>query len=52
MPVAAHERDGQEVEEPAHVPLHAVAAAAVLARAVVDRELGDAEPEIVREHAG
>ena len=50
MAVAADERDGQEVEEPAQVALDAVARAAVLARAVVDGQLGDAVAAVVREH--
>ena len=48
--VAADERDGQQVEEAAHVALDPVARAAVLARPVVDRELGDAVAAVVREH--
>ena len=36
VPVAAHERDGQQVEEAAEVALEPVARAAVLARAMVD----------------
>ncbi len=43
VPVAAHERDRQQVEEAAQVALHAVARAAVLAGPVVDGQLGDAE---------
>ena len=39
--VAADERDRQQVEEAADVPLDPVARAAVLARAVVDGQLGD-----------
>ncbi len=50
VPVAADERDGEQVEEAAQVALEAVARAAVLARAVVDRQLGDAEAAVVREH--
>ena len=50
VPVAAHERDGEQVEEPAQVALEPVARAAVLARAVVHRELGDAVALLVREH--
>ena len=48
--VAADERDGEQVEEAAQVALDAVARAAVLARPVVDRQLGDAEAAVVREH--
>src|SRR5436309_9177324 len=48
--VAADERHRQQVEKAAQVSLHAVARAAVLARPVVDRELGDAEAAVVREH--
>src|SRR5262245_65378579 len=40
--VTAHEGHGQEVEEAAQVTLEPVPRAAVLSRAVVDRELGDA----------
>ena len=43
VPVAAHERDGEQVEEAAQVALEPVARAAVLSRPVVDRQLGDAE---------
>ena len=50
VPVAAHEGDREQVEEAAHVALHPVAAAAVLARPVVDRDLGDAEAAVVGEH--
>ena len=50
MPVAADERHGQQVEEPAQVALDAVARAAVLARPVVDGQLRDAEAAVVREH--
>ena len=50
MPVAAHERDGEQVEEAADVALHPVARAAVLARPVVDGQLRDAEAAVVREH--
>ena len=39
--VAADERHGEQVEEPAHVALEPVPRAAVLARPVVDRQLGD-----------
>ena len=42
--VAAHEGDGQQVEEAAHVALHPVARPAVLPRAVVDGQLGDPVP--------
>src|SRR5262249_26846984 len=48
--VAADERDRQQVEEAADVPLDAVARAAVLPRAMVDGELGGAEAAVVREH--
>ena len=48
--VAAHERDGEQVEEPADVALDAVARAAVLARPVVHRQLGDPEAAVVGEH--
>ena len=48
--VATDERDGQQVEEAAHVALDAVARAAVLARPVVDRQLGDPVAAVVREH--
>ena len=41
---------GQQVEEPAQVTLDAVARAAVLARAMVDGQLCDAEAAVVREH--
>ena len=40
----------EQVEEAAQVALDAVARAAVLPRAVVDRQLGDAVPALVREH--
>ena len=50
VPVAAHERDRQQIEEAADVPLHAVARAAVLARAMVHRQLGDPKAAVVREH--
>jgi len=43
VPVAAHEGDGEQIEEAAHVTLHPVARAPVLALAVIDGELGDAE---------
>ena len=49
MPVAAHERHGQQVEEAAEVALEPVARAAVRPRAVVDGQLGDAEAAVVRE---
>src|SRR5919197_2745722 len=48
--VAPDERHRQQVEEAAQVALDAVARPAVLARAVVDRELSDAEAAVVREH--
>ena len=48
--IAAHERDAEQVEEAAHVPLRAVPRATVLARTVVDRNLRDAEPAIRREN--
>ena len=48
--VAAHERHREEVEEAAHVPLDAVVRAAVLARPVVDGQLGDAVAAVVGEH--
>ena len=41
--VAAHERHAEQVEESAQVALGAVTRAAVLARPVVDRDLGDAD---------
>ena len=41
--VATHEGHGEQVEEPAHVALHPVAGAAVLAWPVVDGEFGDTE---------
>ena len=50
MPVAAHERHAQEVEEAAQVALRPVARASVLARAVVHGDLGDAEAAVRREH--
>src|SRR3990172_8583801 len=50
VPVSAHERDGQQVEEAAYVALDPVARATVLARAVIDRELCDPEAAVVREH--
>ena len=50
VPVAPHERDREQVEEAAQVPLHPVARAAVLARPVVDGQLRDAEAAVVREH--
>ena len=50
VPVAAHERDGEQIEEAADVALHPVARAPVLARAVVDRDLRDAEATVVGEH--
>ena len=48
--VAADERDGQQVEEAADVALDPVTRTAVLARTVVDRQLGDAVAPVVREH--
>ena len=50
MAVAPHERHGEEIEEAAHVPLDAVVRAAVLARAMIDRELRDPVAAVVREH--
>ena len=50
VPVAAHERDREEVEEAADVALDAVVRAAVLARAVVDGQLGDAVAAVMGEH--
>ena len=46
--VAAHERDREQIEEAAQVALEPVPGAAVLPRAVVDRQLGDAEAAVVR----
>ena len=43
VPVAAHERHAEQVEEAAQVALRPVARAAVLARAMVDGDLGDAD---------
>src|SRR5919199_1432294 len=48
--VAADERDRQEVEEAPEVPLDAVPRAPVLARTVVDGQLGDAVSAVVGEH--
>src|SRR5215212_4643084 len=48
--VAADEGHGQQIEEAAHVTLDAVAGASVLARAVVDGQLGDAVAAVVREY--
>ena len=48
--VAADERDRQQIEEAAQVTLHPVTRAAVFARAVVDRQLGDAEAAVVGQH--
>src|SRR6266511_1614320 len=47
--VAAHERDRQQIEEPAQVPLEPVAGATVLPRPVIHRELRDAVPLLVGE---
>ena len=46
MAVAAHEGDAEEIEEPTHVPLGAVARATVLARTMIDRQLGDSEAAV------
>src|ERR1044071_3701225 len=48
MPIAADERDRQQVEEAANVTLDAVARATVLARSMVDGELGRAKAAVVR----
>ena len=50
VPVPAHERHGQEIEEPAHVALGAVSGSPVLPRPVVHRQLGDAKATVVGEH--
>ena len=47
--VAAHECDGEQVEEAAHVPLRPVARAAVSPRPVAHRDLGGAVAEMVGE---
>jgi hypothetical protein len=50
MPVAAHERHGQQVEEPAKVALDSISRASVSAGAMVDGQLGDAEAAVVRQN--
>ena len=50
MAVPSHERHGEQIEEAAHVPLDAVVRAAVLAGAMVDRQLRDPVAAVVREH--
>ena len=49
VPVAAHERHREQVEEAAHVPLDAVVRAAVLAGPVVDGQLRDPVAAVVGE---
>ena len=49
VPVAAHEGHAQQVEEAAEVALRPVARAAVLARAMVHGDLGDAKAAVRRE---
>src|SRR5919198_4463307 len=48
--VAPDERDRQEVEETAQIPLDAVARAPVFARTVVHRELRNTVPAVMGEH--
>src|SRR5439155_10676969 len=50
IPVTAEERNGEEVEEPAGVPLQAVARPAMLSPAMVDGDLRDAISALVSEH--
>ena len=49
VPIPAHERDREQVEESAHVALDPVVRAAVLARPVIDGQLGDAVATVVGE---
>jgi molybdopterin molybdotransferase len=50
VPVAADEGDRKEVEEAPEVALRAVTRLAMSAGTVVNRELGDSETAVVREH--
>src|SRR6476620_9045158 len=50
VPIAADERDRQQIEEPAKVALDPVPRAAMLARPVVDRQLRYPEAAVLRQH--